>query len=163
MSFIPLSILHRSHLVRILNVTIGCMADAWRIAPITPPHRDLIVTSPRPHRDLTATSPRPYNTLTKPDLSSSSSLSSRAISASLSIVLRDLFKKVNQEPLGRTASVTIVRPKSGGNGCTYDLAERYRLMQSICRTRHSLLTTEKLPYTLRIAQRCAHACARKKK
>ena len=37
--------------------------------------------------------------------------------------------------LGRTASVTIVRPKSGGNGCTYDLAERYRLMQPICRTR----------------------------
>ena len=49
--------------------------------------------------------------------------------------LTDLLKKVNQEPLGRTASVTIVRPKSGGNGCTYDLAERYRLMQSICRTR----------------------------
>ena len=37
--------------------------------------------------------------------------------------------------LRRTASATIVRPKSGGNGCTYDLAERYRLMQSICRTR----------------------------
>ena len=49
--------------------------------------------------------------------------------------LTDLLKKVNQEPLGRTASVTIVRPKSGGNGCTYDLAERYRLMQPICRTR----------------------------
>ena len=53
---IPLSILHRSHLVRILNVTIGCMADAWRIAPITPPHRDHIATTPRPH-----------NTLTKPE------------------------------------------------------------------------------------------------
>ena len=41
-------------------------------------------------------------------------------------------------PIGRTASVMIVRPKSEGNGCTYDLAERYRLMQSICRTRELL-------------------------
>ena len=31
--------------------------------------------------------------------------------------------------------IMIVRPKSEGNSCTYDLAERYRLMQSICRTR----------------------------
>ena len=60
---IPLSILHRSHLVRILNVTIGCMADAWRIAPITPPHRDHIATTPRPHRDHTI----PSNRVTKPE------------------------------------------------------------------------------------------------
>ena len=56
---IPLSILHRSHLVRILNVTIGCMADAWRIAPITPPHRDHTATTSRPHNTLT--------NLTKPE------------------------------------------------------------------------------------------------
>ena len=41
--------------------------------------------------------------------------------------------------IGRTANGVIVRPKSEGNGCTYDLAERYRLMQSICRTRHDRL------------------------
>ena len=76
---------------------------------------------------------------------SSSSLSSRAISArwaSLSIVLivlRDLMDIRVPFPLGRTASITIVRPKSEGNGCTYDLAERYRLMQPICRTRHDRL------------------------
>ena len=28
-----------------------------------------------------------------------------------------------------------VAPTIDSNGCTYDLAERYRLMQSICRTR----------------------------
>ena len=56
---IPLSNIHRSHLVCILNVTIGCMADAWRIDPITPPHRDHTATSSRPHRDLTATTQYP--------------------------------------------------------------------------------------------------------
>ena len=30
MSLIPLSILHRSHLIRILNITIGCMQDTCR-------------------------------------------------------------------------------------------------------------------------------------
>ena len=35
---------------------------------------------------------------------------------------------------GGLLAYAIVRPKSGGNGCTYDLAERYRLMQSICQT-----------------------------
>ena len=72
---IPLSILHRSHLVRILNITVGCMADAWRFDPITPPHRDHIVTSPRPH-----------NTLTKPDLSSSA-ISARWASLSKNLEL----------------------------------------------------------------------------
>ena len=32
-----------------------------------------------------------------------------------------------------------VAPTIDSNGCTYDLAERYRLMQSICRTRHDRL------------------------
>ena len=32
---IPLSILHRSHLVRIPNVTVGCVAGAWRLIVLT--------------------------------------------------------------------------------------------------------------------------------
>jgi hypothetical protein len=48
-------------------------------------------------------------------------------------VLRDL---TDLFPFGAPDEF-LIRGESGGNGCTYDLAERYRLMQSICRTRKS--------------------------
>ena len=38
-----------------------------------------------------------------------------------------------------------VAPTIDSNGCTYDLAERYRLMQPICRTRQEKAIKEKEP------------------